>query len=63
MDHHLHRYAESILTGTAEVEGGCTRGVIAGESGKEPVFPVVEVLDKVRRIFPSVYETLRQRRH
>lgn len=63
MDHHLRLYAESILTGTAEVEGGCIRGVIVEESGKESVFPVVEVLDKVRRIFPGVYETLRQRRH
>ena len=63
MDHHLRLYAESIITGTAEVEGGCIRGVIVGESGKESVFPVVEVLDKVRRIFPGAYETLRQRRH
>lgn len=39
-------HAQSILTGTAKVEGGFIRGVGAGDSGKEWALPVVEVLDE-----------------
>ena len=63
MGHHLHSQAESVLAGTAEVEDGQIRGVIAGDNGKESLIPVVEVLDEVRGIISAPHTALRQRRH
>lgn len=52
MSPHIRIHAESILAGTAEIEDGCVRNAVEGDSGKESVLPVVEVLDKVRDILP-----------
>ena len=52
MDHHPQLYAEMIFAGTAELEDGYIRGATAGDCGKETLIPVVEVLDKVRDVFP-----------
>ncbi|KAF9781600.1 kinase-like domain-containing protein, partial [Thelephora terrestris] len=46
MDHNPCLYAQRIVTGVAEVEDGFIRGERAGESQKESVLSVVEVLDE-----------------
>jgi len=58
VDHLPFSYAQRILAGTAEVEGGCIRGVVAGDSGKESVLSVVEVLDEVCDILPVLHKVL-----
>jgi len=58
-----HSRAESILTGTAGVEGGYIRSATADDTGKESVTHVVEVLDEVGEISPASYEILRQDRY
>ena len=55
MNHHPCSYVQSIFAGTAEVEDGCIRGVIVGDSGKESVLSVVEILDEVCDFFPALY--------
>ena len=59
MDYFSHSHAESILAGTAEVEGGYIRSIAAGINGKESLIPVVEVLDEVRGIFAVLHKALR----
>lgn len=59
MDHYPHSLAESILSGTAEVESGWIRSVTAGDDGKESLFSAVEVLDEVREILPVLHEVFR----
>jgi len=63
MDHHPCSYAQSILEGAAEVEGGCIRGAIVGDHGKVSALSVVEVLDKVCNVLPALHKGLRKRRH
>jgi len=58
MDHLSCLYAQRILAGTADVEGGCIRGVVAGDNGKESVHSVVEVLDEVCGILPVFHKVL-----
>lgn len=52
-------YAEDILAGTTQVEGGFIRSTTVGINGKESVLPVVEVLDEVLNIFPALHKVLR----
>ena len=63
MNYHPCSYAQSILAGTAEVEGGCIHGIIVGDRGKVWSLSVVEVLDGVCDIFPALHEGLRKNRH
>ena len=55
----LSSYAQSILAGTAEVEEGYIVSAVAGDSGKESVLSVVEVLDEVCGIFLASHRVLR----
>ena len=63
MNCHPHLYAENILAGAVEVEGGFIRSPVVGDSGEESILPVVEVLDKVPDILPVLYKVLRRCRH
>ena len=47
MDHNPCLYAQKILTGVVEVEGGSIREARAGEGGKESAISAVEALDEV----------------
>ena len=63
MDRHPPSRVESILAGTAGVEGGYIRSATADDTGKESVTHVVEVLDEVGEIFTASYKILKKDRY
>lgn len=63
MDYHSCLRAEAILAGTAEVEDGYIRSTTAGDSGKESAIHVVEVLDEVHELLPTLHMMLKHNRY